>query len=244
MLTLETGTVLSIDYANMTPNGEVHPIVSVIADSDGSTVPIPLTQAAWGQVAPIPGYRVGYCRQGMTGWRVICFWGNDEEFIRKGENGLNPGDVVFQSPLGFCYLRLAADGSVQLVGGNMDSVIKITDLEVSTKAHNIVLETYDGSSVTLQDGAIHIQKKDKDLTVVSEVTIDSEGNIQATTQKDLTLKAKNIFLDGKVWSGPGASDPVKRATFGGATTSGPEGVYPIDSLGIPVPFSNTVKVAP
>jgi hypothetical protein len=239
------GRVISVDPNYKDAQGNVTPVVNIESIEEGGTFPIPLAAAAWNQVQPIPGYKVLYVRYGRHFSRIVAMWGNNEDFIRKGDSGLDVGDVVYQSPTGLCYLRLAASGEVQLVSGDMDSVFGHDDKGSYVKAPNITLQTYANTLVKLdEEGNITLSRVDSDGNPTASVVLDKDNNLKAVVDGDITLKGKNIFLDGNVSFGPGASDPSKRDSFGQVVTSGPGGTLPSDLVsGSPIPGSLSVKAA-
>jgi hypothetical protein len=245
-LDFQLGTVLSADPYAKDATGNTVPSISVRCHLDSSTLTMPMSSAAWGQVQPIAGYKVLFFRFGPQYARPIMFWGNDEDFMRKGAAGLNPGDVVVQSPVGYGYLRLADDGSVQLVGGDMASLVSfLTDGTLQVQAPVLKLMTYANALISIDDaGVISMVRTDNDGNVTDSIVLDASHNAAITVQGDISLKAENIYLDGKIFMGAGATVPATAAQFGEVVTSGPTGTYPADFVsGTPIPGSQTIKAA-
>ena len=245
-LDFQLGTVLSADPNTKDISGNIIPSINIKCHLDSSTISMPMSSAAWNQVQPIPGYKVLFFRFGKHYARPVMFWGNDEDFMRKGEFGLNSGDVVVQSPVGYGYLRLANDGSVQLVGGDMTSILEcLSSGGIQIQAPTIKIMTYGNSAVEMdEDGTISIVQMDASGEVQASFTMDTSYNISFISPSSVTIKAPNIYLDGNVSFGPGASDPSERAAFGNVVTSGPAGTLPFDLVsGAPIPGSQTIKAA-
>ena len=244
-LEFQVGTVLSVtpDFTNS--DGEASPSIQVQSDMDGGLFNIPLAQAAFEQNQPIRGYKVLFYRFGNQQTRAIKFWGREEEYIRKGEFGLNPGEVFIQSPTGFGYLKINQDGRVELVSGDQATSLSMDDQGFNTNTPSVLIKTVGNLTFEmLQDKTITLAVLDTDGNTLASLVFDKDTNISLKTEKDVTITGKNIYLDGNVFVGTGASDPNKRLLFGNVVTAGPTGTHPFDIItGVPIQGSSTVKAS-
>lgn len=242
-LELQYGRVVAVNGGAQTPDRRSSPTIGVKSYLDGSALTIPMSAAAWEQSQPLVGYKVLYLRFGRHQARVIKFWGNDEEFTRKGQFGLNAGEVFVQSPSGLGYLKLDQDGRVQLVSGDVTSELVFDDNGCTIQSSQMKLHvSKDAVIELLEDGSLLVERRDKDGNILASVALDTKNNLTIQAKEDVTIKAKNIFLDGNVAAGTGASDPTQRALFGNVVTAGPQGTHPVDFVtGAPIQGSTTVK---
>jgi len=243
---IQVGQILNVaQVADST--GDFHPTLQVQSLMDGAVLDVPLAAAGWEQSLPIPGYMVCFVRYGQFVNRVIKIWGRDEDFVRKGNQyGLFPGEVFIQSPSGFGYFKIDRSGRVYVVSGDQASALQFTESGAQLNSNRVVINTTSGVMLEFaEDGSASLTKVDSDGNVLTKMSIDKDANFSITTTKDVSIKAQNIFLDGTVWSGSGATDPIKRnLLFGDVVTSGPFGTHPFDlTTGAPIPGSSSVKVA-
>lgn len=242
-LDLQFGRVVAVDGSALTSDGRPCPTIGVKSYLDGSTQTIPMAAAAWEQSTPMVDYKVLYLSFGRHQTRVIKFWGNDEDFSRKGLFGLDPGEVFVQSPAGLGYLKLDQDGRVQLVSGDVTSDLTFDDLGCTIQSSQIKLHISKSAVVELlEDGSLLVERRDPEGLVLASVALDAKNNVTILAKEDITLRAKNIYIDGKVSMGPGSSDPATRGTFGSVVTGGPTGTHPSDyTTGAPILGSADVR---
>ena len=244
-LVLDWGTIANINSQALDSQGTPTPSISVKSFSDGSVLTIPLASPAWGQFQPIEGMKVLFVRFGSHQSRVICFWGNNDTFIRTGEFAMNPGEVQIQSPSGLGYLKLGQDGTVLLVGGNMADSFEVSADGITARASNLTWKTYKNSVFQLaEDGSITVTQYDNAGTVTANININKDTSISIYSAVSIALKSPNIYIDGKVYMGTGASDPTARLLFGDVVTAGIFGTHPVDYVsGTPIVGSQTIKAA-
>ncbi len=236
----DVGTVIAVNSAATPPSILVKSMLA------GGGITIPMSAAAWEQTLPIVGYRVFFVQFDTYQYRILKFWGNDEDFTRKGQFALNDGEVFIQSPSGLGYFKIDQDGRVQIIGGDMTASFEHGDEGTIIKSPMITLVSTGNALVEITEaGEITVGQKDSDGNLKAYLHFDEKYNIMCKTSADIHLQGSNIFLDGKVWNGPGASDPTKRANFAPAVSGAPNGSLPIDpATGIPTPGSSSVMVAP
>ena len=242
-LSFNLGQIITVTPTATDAGGKYTPSIGVKSFLDGSILTLPLATSAYEQNMPIPGWVCLYVRFGKYQGRVVKIWGGDEDFIRKGQFALNPGEVFVQSATGYGYLKLDQDGRVQLVGGDMISILEHGDDGTTIRSPQIFLHTTVGSILEMDSaGVIRIERLDKEGNTKSSFTLDAKDNILMAADGDVSIKAKNIYLDGQIFSGPGATDPTKRTLFAPIVTSGPTGTYPTDFMtGAPIPGNTSVK---
>lgn len=235
----DVGTVVAVNTAANPPS------IQVKLMKAGGSVAIPLSAAAWEQTVPIVGYRVFVVQFDTFQYRILKFWGNDEDFTRKGPYALNDGEVFIQSPSGLGYLKIDQDGRVQIIGGDMTASLEHGDSGTIIKSPIITLVSVGNAFVELTEaGEISLRQEDSDGNVKAFLSFDAKNNIMFKTSADVSIVATNIYLDGKVWHGPGATDPATREKFSPVVTGAPIGTLPTDlTTGAPIPGSKTVMAA-
>lgn len=228
-LTFFSGQVVAIDTLNTDARGVNVPLVFVKSFLDGTVLPVEWLPIGADQKMPTAGNEVLYYRMGTYNTRIVAYYGNNDPHIRKGEFGLNEGEVVVQSDSGLGYLKLGNDGSAELVTGDAVSSLEGSNDGWAMKAPNISMETFGRCSITLkEDGSIVLQRTSGTGEVRAKMELDINDNVSVEAKGNLVVKAKQILLDGEVFFGPGASDPLKRAKFGDVVTGGPFGTHPLD----------------
>jgi hypothetical protein len=242
-LTFFTGQVVAIDTLNTDPRGVVVPLIFVKSFLDGAVLPIEWAPVGAQQIMPMAGQQVLYYRMGVYDTRIVAYYGNNEPHIRKGEFGLNEGEVVVQSDSGLGYFKASQDGSVELVTGDVVTTLEGNNEGWVAKGPNISLETFGGCSIELkEDGSITLQRTSENNEVKAKIVLDTKDNVSVEAKGNLVVKAKQILLDGEVFFGPGASDPLQQVKFGEVVTSGPFGTYPLDfTTSAPIPGNPKVK---
>lgn len=242
-LTHYTGQVVAIDTLNRDVRGVTIPVVFVKSFLDGAILPIEWTPIGALQTMPMVGQQVLYYRMGTYDTRIVAYYGNNEPHIRKGEFGLNEGEVVVQSDSGLGYFKAGQDGSVEFVTGDCVSSLEGSDDGWAMKSSNILMETFGGCSLRLkEDGSVVLQRAGEDGVVQVKIELDTKNNVSVEALGNLAIKAKQILLDGEVFFGPGASDPLQRAKFGSVVTGGPFGTHPLDFVtAAPILGSASVK---
>jgi hypothetical protein len=243
---IQVGKVLSVSQV-ADSTGAVHPTIHVQSFLDGGTMDIPLAPAAWEQSLPIEGYIVCFLRYGNFQTRILKIWGRDEEFTRAGyEFGLFPGEVFIQSPQGLGYLKIDRNGDIALTNGDQTSSLNLGGSETRMDVPRLYVNTISGVVLeTTSDGMFNVQKTDLETGAVSAyVKIDKDANVLLYSTKDVSIKARNIYLDGVVWAGSGATDSTSRLLFGDVVTAGLMGTHPFDfATGIPIQGSSKVKAS-
>jgi hypothetical protein len=244
-VTFSTGQVVAIDTLNKDARGVVVPMVFVKSYLDGSILPIEWLPIGADQKMPMTGQEVFFYRMGTYDTRIITYFGNNDPHVRKGEFGLDEGEVVVQSDSGLGYLKLGQDGSASLVTGDAVSSLEGSNEGWDMKAPNIMLETFGRCSLMLkEDGSIVLQRTSENGEVRAKIELDTNDNVSVEAKGNLVLKGKQIFLDGEVFFGPGASDPLQRAKFGTVVTGGPFGTHPLDYVtNAPIIGSVSVKAS-
>lgn len=244
-LTFSTGQVVSIDTLNKDARGVTIPLVFVKSFLDGAVLPIEWSPIGADQKMPVSGQQVLYYRMGTYDTRIVAYYGNNEPHIRKGEFGLDEGEVVVQSDSGLGYLKLGQDGSTELVTGDAVSALEGSNEGWSMKGPNITMETFGRCSISLkEDGSISLQRTSENGEVRAKIELDTKDNVSAEAKGNLVFKGSKIILDGEVFFGPGASDPLQQAKFGTVVTAGPFGTHPLDFLtATPIQGSPKVKAA-
>lgn len=244
---LDFGTVVSVNGSATDRQGKFTPNIGVKSFLDGSDLTIPMAWAAWEQVQPIEGYKALFIRFGRHHNRLIKLWGNDEEFVRKGARfGLNPGEVVIQSPKGLGYIKLDQAGRVQIVDGDTKNKLEFLDDGITIKAPQIFFRITDKSLMEMtEDGVITMQQFDGEGNVKASFQMDEQNRIILETDSDIILKGKTIQLDGEVFLGSGASEAAQRTLFQGVVSGSPLGTHPFDfTTGLPIKGSGGIKIAP
>jgi hypothetical protein len=173
-------------------------------------------------------------------------WGVGDATDRKGQYALDDGEVFIQAPLGLGFLKIDRMGRVSLCSGDTTANLDMSDEGIVGDARAYKFITQNGIKLELtDDGQVIIEKRSQDGESVESIfKMDSKRNIMVQTTGDVTIKANNIYLDGQVFFGTGASEPATRMTFGNVVTSGPNGTHPLDYMtGTPIPGSSTVKAA-
>ena len=241
---IDVGQILSVNPLYINENGDNVPAINVQSFLDGTVMPIPWLPIGAQQFQPQAGQGVVYVRMGRFAHRIVAFFGLNPDYIRKGEFGLNPGEVVVQSDSGLGYLKLSSDGRVELVTGDTTSRMEGSNSGWAFTAASVTMSTYGQTVLSLnEDGSFAVQRTLNNDAGVASIKMDKDGNISADTPADITWKGQNIYLDGKVWLGPGASDPLKRSTSGLAVSSGPFGTYKFETLtGVPIPGTGNVNI--
>ena len=239
------GEVVGIDVYHRTSSGVNVPMIKVRSFLDGSDVNIPWLPVGPDQKMPVAGQEVLYYTFGGRNFRMVCFHGKNPPYIRKGQFGLNEGEFVVQSDAGLGYIKGSKDGSLELASGDAVTDVLLSDEGLEAIAPGFSLKTYGGASLIIsEDSTISLERRSKDGKILSKVELDAKNNISMQADGDITLKAKNIMLDGNVKYGPGASDPNQAVLFGDVVTSGPGGTHPFDFVtGAPILGSGTVKAA-
>jgi hypothetical protein len=242
-LTFFSGQVVAIDTLNVDSRGVTVPLVFVKSFLDGTVLPIEWLPIGADQKMPSAGNEVLYYRMGTYNTRIVSYYGNNDSHIRKGEFGLNEGEVVIQSDSGLGYLKLGEDGSTELVTGDAVSSLEGSNDGWAMKAPNITMETFGRCSIVLkEDGSISIQRTSGTGEVRAKIELDINDNVSVEAKGNLVLKGKQILLDGEVFFGLGASDQLKRSKFGDIVTAGPFGTHPLDFLsGAPIQGVSSVK---
>ena len=235
----DVGTVIAVNSSANPPSIKVKSMLA------GGGVDIPLSAAAWEQTLPVVGYRVFFVQFDTYQFRILKFWGNDEDFTRKGPFSLNDGEVFIQSPSGLGYFKIDQDGRVQIIGGDMTASFEHGDDGTIIKSPNITLISVGGAFVELtESGEILIERRDEDGNVNASLSFNEKNQIMMESVGDVSIKAPNIYLDGKVWHGPGATDPTKRMLFAPVVTGAPIGTLPTDlTTGASIPGSKHVMAA-
>jgi len=242
-LTFFTGQVVGIDTSNKDSRGNNIPIVFVKSFLDGAVLPIDWTPIGAQQNMPMVGQQVLYYRMGTYDTRIVAYYGNNETHIRKGEFGLNQGEAVLQSDSGLGFFKAAQDGSVEVVTGDAVSSLEGSSDGWEVKGPKVLLETFGRCSVTLnEDGSIILQRTSGNGDVQSKIELDTKNNVSIEAKGNLVVKAKQILLDGEVFFGPGASDPIQQVKFAPVVTTGPFGTHPLDFVtGSPIVGNQKVK---
>ncbi len=242
-LTFFTGQVVAIDTLNTDPRGVVVPLIFVKSFLDGAVLPIEWSPIGAQQIMPMAGQQVLYYRMGVYDTRIVAYYGNNEPHIRKGEFGLNEGEFVAQSDSGLGFFKASQDGSVALVTGDVVTTLEGDNEGWVGSAPNIVFKTFGGCSLELKEnGSVILQRTSENGEVRAKIELDTEDNVSAEAKGNLAFKGKNIFLDGEVFFGPGASDPLQRVKFAPVVTTGPFGTHPLDFVsGAPIMGNQKVK---
>jgi hypothetical protein len=241
---IDLGQILSVNPLYINESGENVPSINVQSFLDGTVMPIPWLPIGAQQFQPKAGQGVIYVRMGNFSHRIVAFFGLNPEYIRKGQFGLNPGEVVVQSDSGLGYLKLSGDGRVELVTGDTTSRMEGSNSGWSFTSASVRMSTYSKTIFKInEDGSAAIERTLSNDAGVASIAMDKDGNISATTPVDITFKGKNIYLDGKVYLGPGASEPSRRSSSGLAVSSGQFGTYAFDFLtGAPIPGTGNVNI--
>ncbi len=236
------GRVTAVNTTAKDRSGRDSPRIDVKSEVDGSIIPIPLAQTAMDQFAPTKGTYVLFMRLGNHQSRVVKMWGQNEDFIRKGRFALKEGEVMIQSPKGLGYLKLDQDGSVRLVSAD-GSVFRHTSKGTELKSSQVFIQTDTNTIMEfLEDTSIRLARLNEEGEELVSLTLDPENNAVLKAENDATIKAKNIYLDGNVSIGPGASDELQRSFFGDVVTGGPFGTHPFDFVtSAPIQGSRSVK---
>ena len=239
------GKIISIDTFRKMSSGETVPMLKVRSFLDGSDVEIPWLPIGPDQKMPMINQEVLYYTYGGRSYRMVAFHGNNPDWIRKGKFGLNEGEFVMQSDSGLGYVKGAQDGSIEVASGDAISHALFSDEGVSMEAPEFTLKGYGGCTLKLgEDSVISLERKSKDGTIQSKVELDASNNVNIEAVGDVSIKAENIYLDGNVKAGPGATDAARSALFGNVVTGGPTGTHPLDFVtGAPILGSNTVKAS-
>ena len=240
-----TGVVVSIDVFRKFSGGVIVPVVKVQSNLDSTFIDIPWLPIGADQSMPMPGNECLYFTAQSRNPHIVCFWGNNGANVRKGAYGLNEGEAMIQSDSGLGYLKCSNDGSVELTTGDSVVDLLMNGDGVAWTSPAFTLSTYAGAVFSIaEDSTISLSRASSSGTIQAELVLDANNNASVTALGNVTIKAPNIYLDGNVAFGPGASDPTKVAMFGLAVTAGPGGTYPFDLLsGAPIPGSSTVKIA-
>jgi hypothetical protein len=246
MLDFRLGRVVSVDSTATDANGNPTPTINIQDLDDGSRLSIPLAPAAWEQHLPAVGYQVLYLRNGKHWSRIVKIWGVGAATDRKGVFALDDGEFFMQSPLGLGFIKGDRQGRVNLCSGDATATLDMSDDGVTSEAKSYRFKTQDGLTLEMTaDGEILLEKRSADgKTVEVACRIDQKKNIMVEALGDVSVKATNIYLDGNVYYGPGATDAAQRSTFGDVVTGGPLGTHPVDYVtGGPILGSGTVKAA-
>ncbi len=248
MINFGLGRVISVDPTATDANGNPSPTVNVLSFMDGARLSIPMAPAAWEQTLPVAGLHVLYIRYGARGnhWsRIVKMWGVGESTSRKGVSALSPGEVFIQAPTGLGYIKIDQDGRVTLVTGDTTASLEMSDEGVLGKAIAFKFSTPEGLLFELgDDGKVTLERRTEDGELLSSLVMDENNNIMFEAKGDVSIKAKNIYLDGNVYAGPNATQDVARLAFGNVVTSGPGGTHSFDyTTGSPINGSQTVKAA-
>ena len=242
------GRVISVDPTATDANGNPTPQVNVLTFGAGTRLTIPLAPAAWEQSLPVPGMHVLYMRYGRRGnhWsRIVKMWGIGAETARKGVFALDQGEVFIQAPEGLGFIKIDQNGRVSLVTGDTTATLDMSDEGFIADAHAFKFTTPKGVTFSMsEDGVVLVERRDDTGGLLSSFEMDLNNNIMFEAKGDVSIKAKNIYLDGNVWAGPNASDKVARLAFGDVVTAGPSGTHSFDyTTGAPIMGSTTVKAA-
>lgn len=240
------GEVVSLDAFRKVPGGETVPMIKIRSYLDGTDVDIPWLPAGPDQTMPMIGQEVLYYTFGGRNYRLVCIHGKNPAHIRKAGFGLNAGEFVVQSDAGLGYVKGSEDGSVEVASGDAITDLLLSSDGLEAVAPSFSLAGYGGASLIIsEDSTISLERRGKDDKILSKIELDSKNNASILAPDgDITLKGNNIFLDGNVKYGPGASDPAKSALFGDVVTAGPGGTHPFDFVsGAPILGSKTVKAA-
>lgn len=244
---IQLGTVIAVGQ-EVDAYGTAHPAVYVKSAYDGGLIPIQLAPAAWEQSMPVAGSRILFVRQGNHATFVIKIFGTDPDTARKGTQfGLEEGEVFIQSATGYGYLKIDKYGQITLTTGDQTSDIQLNGTGAHINSTQFEVITQSGLVFNLtQDGTINLQKLSSDgSTVKSQILVDKDGNLFISSEKDVSIKAQNIYLDGKVWLGQGSTDANTRvSSFGDVVSGGPTGTSPLTPApGAPLLGSGAVKAA-
>lgn len=244
---LNLGTVLSANGFASDQDQNPSPSVQVQSFLDGSVQTLPLDLDPFFQAMPMPGHKVAWFRLGRFPARIFARWGANESFLRKGNFGLNQGELQIQSPAGLAYLRFDRFGGIQLVSG--DTIHNLTfgkSGAILTSSIAAGLQVGNTACTISQDGSASITQTDDRGNIVSQLTLDSENRMIADIKGDIILKSgTKIMIDAPgTLIGEGASDPSKDSAFVGGVSGAPDGTFPTDpSTGSPVPGSSTVRIS-
>jgi len=243
-LDFQLGVVLAVNPLAKDASGNDSPAVTVQSQEDGSLIPIPLANTAFFQFVPPVGTHVLFVRIGRHQARIVQMYGSNEDFIRKGPFALQEGEVMVQSPTGLGYLKIDQSGKVSLISADGNTFEHREDVS-QLRAPAIRFITDEETVIEIRDdSSIRLERFDTDGETVASFIMDAKNNISFEALEDVNIKAKNIYLDGNIWMGPGAQDTIQRKFFGDLVTGGPFGTYPFDSpYSIPITGSGTVKVA-
>lgn len=241
---IDIGHILSVNPLYVNAAGVNVPSINVQSSTDGTVMPIPWLPIGGQQFQPMAGQGVIFVRMGRFAHRIVAFFGLNPEYIRKGQFGLSPGEVVIQSDSGLGYLKLSADGRVELVTGDTTSRVEGSNSGWSFTSASVKMSTYGKTVLNInEDGSFSVERTLNNGEGMASISMDKDGNIAHSTPKNITFKGKEIYLDGKVWLGPGASDSASRATSGLAVSSGPGGTYKFDFMtGAPIPGTGNVNI--
>jgi len=239
------GRVMSVDTFRKMSSGEIVPMVKVRSYLDGSDVEIPWLPIGPTQFMPVAGQDVlYYCFDGRS-YRMVCFHGANPSWIRKGQFGLNEGEFVVQADAGLGYIKGSKDGSVEIASGDSVTDVLLSDDGLEAIAPGFSLATYGGASLVIaEDSTISLERKSKDGTILSSISLDKNNNASIVAQGDVKIKGTNIFLDGYVTMGPGATDPAQASKFAPVVTAGPMGTWPFDLMtGTPIQGTPIIKAS-
>lgn len=240
-----TGKIIAVDPQAVDYLGNSLPTIHVQSDEDGGLLAIPLTHPLFAQYMPVVGMLVFYVRRGTHWTRAVTMWGTGELLSRQGLWALNEGEFFIQAPRGLAYIKADQNGKLTMVCGDTTSVYEIGPEGVTLTTLSVNFSTTSGVVLQMSEtGELTLLRQDSNGKVRASIKMDSRDNIVCEAQGDVSIKAKNIYLDGNISVGPGATDPTQRAKFGNVTTSGPFGTYPTDyTTGGPIPGSQTFKAS-
>lgn len=244
---IQVGEIIAVSQ-NPDQYGDYHPTLSVQSFMDGGLLQIYLTPATWEQSLPVEGNYVCFIRFENNLARILKVWGNDTAPNRAGNKfGLFPGEVFIQSATGYGYLKIDRYGQITLTTGDQISDIQLNKNGIQANTNQLLINTQAGLIFEFsQDGEMFLQKLSPDgSTIDTQLSIDKEANFFISSSKDVSIKATNIYLDGTVWCGQGASDSETRTqNFGDAVSGGALGTSPLTPApGSPLLGSSSVKVA-
>jgi len=247
---IDLGIIQSVNPDYINASGDNVPVVNVQSLLDGKSMPVPWLPIGAQQYQPETGQGVIFIRLGDFGHRILTFIGLNPAYIRKGQFGLNAGEVVVQSDSGLGYAKFSSDGRVELVTGDTTCHLEGSTAGWSFTSASVNMQTYGKTAFAINAyGSFSVVRTiSSDGTpgsVSGTVTIgfDANGNVTISTPADLTLLGKQIFIDGQIWLGPGASVESNRVNSGPAVTTGPVGSYPFDFMsGNPIPGVSKVNI--
>ena len=167
--------------------------------------------------------------------------------LRYFNNALVQGETQIGG-VGGSYILFDAAGNISLVEGSMAGSIRLNneEREIDIEHSRIVLRCFPNSKDETKFISITIDQESKSVSIENGftdaiITMDEDGT-SVVDQKMFSVVAPNIYLDGDVYLGNGASDDAARSLFGDVVTGGVNGTYPLDYLtNLPINGSSQVK---